>query len=364
MNRDPHNPSFRRAFTLVELLVVITIIGILIALLLPAVQAAREAARQTQCRNNLKQLALGCLNHESATGRFPTGGWGAAWTGDADLGTDRGQPGGWLYNVLPYIEQQALHDLGAGTAGATKNSYNMQRLATPLATLYCPTRRPPIAYPWALGWSMANASPPSPPSVVGRSDYTANGGHIAFSAAAGNPYPIYWTAWSAPPPQDMGPASLADGGVTAGGVVPTAQQIANAKKSFDAAAAANTGGIVYRGSMIRVSDVTDGTSNTYLAGEKNICPDYYFNGWDGGDNEAGLVGDDNDTQRYTPVNCPPWPDTPGLVLQWSFGSAHNNGLHMAFCDGSVQIISYSINPTVHSYLGNRQDGNAIDAKSL
>jgi len=64
----------KRGFTLVELLVVITIIGILIALLLPAVQAAREAARRLQCTNNEKQLALGCLGHESATGRFPTGG--------------------------------------------------------------------------------------------------------------------------------------------------------------------------------------------------------------------------------------------------------------------------------------------------
>ena len=92
----------------------ITIIGILIALLLPAVQAAREAARQLQCKNNLKQLSLGCLNHESLFKRFPTGGWGFAWTGDADQGTDRRQPGGWIYNVLPFIEQPAMHDLGAG----------------------------------------------------------------------------------------------------------------------------------------------------------------------------------------------------------------------------------------------------------
>ena len=106
--------SDKSAFTLVELLVVITIIGVLVALLLPAVQAAREAARQTQCKNNVKQLALGCLGHENAIGRFPTNGWGTDWTGDPDFGTDWRQPGGWLFNVLPYIEQQPLHDMGAG----------------------------------------------------------------------------------------------------------------------------------------------------------------------------------------------------------------------------------------------------------
>src|SRR6266403_1899488 len=97
-----------RGFTLVELLVVIAIIGILVALLLPAVQAAREAARRASCENNIKNLALGVLNHESAKRIFPKSydGYGNA-TGSR-LAEETGA--GWLIFTLPYLEEQALYD--------------------------------------------------------------------------------------------------------------------------------------------------------------------------------------------------------------------------------------------------------------
>src|SRR5262245_35403008 len=123
----------RRGFTLVELLVVIAIIGILIALLLPAVQAARESARRTQCSNHLKQLALSMSTHHDQHKMFPSGGWGWRWTGDPDRGHGKRQPGGWGYQILPFIEQQAIYDLGAGPSLVQKKQGSALRLKTPLA---------------------------------------------------------------------------------------------------------------------------------------------------------------------------------------------------------------------------------------
>ncbi len=100
-------------FTLVELLVVITIIGILIGLLLPAVQAAREAARRMSCLNNLRQMGIAMHNHHNAMGTFPPGGIEHRWMINPSTGKRYGASGrqlAWSVFLLPYMEQTALYE--------------------------------------------------------------------------------------------------------------------------------------------------------------------------------------------------------------------------------------------------------------
>lgn len=356
-------PRTSNAFTLVELLVVITIIGILIALLLPAVQAAREAARQMQCKNNLKQIALGCLQHEHATKRLPTGGWGYCWTGDADRGNDWRQPGGWVYNILPYIEQVNMHQMGAGMASAQKYAAHYDRLAIALPLLYCPSRRAATTYTWNASWSgwgsfNAYTSSSPLPKMVGRTDYASNSGTMHMQAgwcSAGSAYaPPNWPTytWGG----NSGPANVNE-------VENPPGQMTTGARAVFAGYARNNRGVIYCGSMITLADIKDGTSNTYLIGEKFADPLHYADGVGYLDNECALIGDDQDVGRF--AQNVPSADTPG----WNppspvFGSAHRSGCHMALCDGSVQMINYTITLLVHQRLANITDKQPIDGRQF
>lgn len=336
-------------FTLIELLVVVTIIGILISLLLPAVQSAREAARGVQCTNNLKQLALGVVAHESANHIFTTGGWGMNWVGDPDRGYGNRQPGGWAFSVLPYIDMQPLHDLGSGDdTPATRAAGISQRIATPISILICPSRRTVVGYPMTdpmrygcpVWYKFGRLPPPTLPSLFARTDYAGNGGTSISGIEMPSGPPDYATADKAGYDWSIHP-HIADTGV------------------------------MYTHSEIHMADVTDGASNTYLFGEKSCDPDHYYDGMSDWDDQFWDTGADWDTIRWTGHSTNnsdtaylPKQDVPGQAAGLAFGSAHANSFNMAMCDGSVHCINYSIDLETHWRLGNRQDGKAIDARNL
>lgn len=161
-----------KGFTLIEVLVVIAIIGVLVALMLPAIEMARESSRRSSCANNLRQQAVAVRLHEQTHQTFPTGGWGPDWLGDPDAGYGPKQPGGWIYNVLSYIEEDNLRQLGRGLKEEPREKALTQLMCTPIAVIYCPSRRLPRVYPYTGPPNLRNAKAPQ---KVAKTDYAISG---------------------------------------------------------------------------------------------------------------------------------------------------------------------------------------------
>jgi prepilin-type N-terminal cleavage/methylation domain-containing protein/prepilin-type processing-associated H-X9-DG protein len=343
----------RVAFTLIELLVVIAIIAILIGLLVPAVQKVREAAARTQCINNLKQIGLALHNHHDTFKAFPSGGTvyleedGPTATPSA-LGSTtpadyRSQAWGWGFQILPYIEQSNVWTIGVSNGALAK--------ATVIPVYTCPSRRGDMVY---QGWF--------------HSDYAANGGSNVTAAGKQGP------GQSDPNPN---------------GVIVMNVAADNYVLNYPGGAAKFRAAnpplpiLATMQNVVRMTSITDGTSNTLFVGEKFISPKYYQPGNTGsgyafqwGDLNGYTAGvgwdqvrygywppmQDNDNMRYDACyvdpatgKCTGRPNTVDM-----FGGPHPGGTPAVFCDGSVKLISYSISQIMMQNLTNKADGNVID----
>ena len=241
----------RKGFTLVELLVVIAIIGVLVALLLPAIQAAREAARNAECKNNLHQISLALLNYENTHKEFPGGGWGFLWMGDPDRGVGRRQPGGWVFQVAPYLEQANITLLGKGAQGSAKLDAIRDQRGTAIAGFNCPSRRG-VTLNQSLE-TVYNASPPLEGFLDAKTDYGVNG----LGANSG-------------------------GGVSSSTFIkPNCQGTwteaceTELRKWDDHITSNQVKGIVARNRGASLNLIEDGTSYTIAAGEKAMDPRFY-----------------------------------------------------------------------------------------
>jgi hypothetical protein len=300
-------------------------------------------------------LAIAFQNHHDTHRHFPTGGWGFMWLGYPEYGFGPEQPGGWMYNILPFIEQAALHDYGRGTTGAARNAATKFRVESPFEGMNCPSRRRTNLFDYtSTGLSFSYTDPFEKCS---KTDYAANAGDMIGPEAEGG-IPAANT-----PYLDALKNNDWDGTDGSGFGYKW-----NSAYTFRYGLPAQPGiatGVVFGRSKINMRQIEDGTVNTYLVGEKYMSTDHYDTGLDAGDNEPAFAGNNEDTLRTTshirelgkPQDL--GPDGPGDSNNKGdrlFGSAHASGFNMAMCDASVRNVSFDVDKEVHRARGHRSDG--------
>ena len=303
----------KHGFTLVELLVVITIIGVLISLLLPAVQAARETARRMSCSNNLKQIGLGLHMYHDSYNMLPAG-----WRGyDPSDGSPHwfGLPGwAWSASILPYMEQAAIYDSVIYFDQPIHDASNDAARVAKIGIFRCPTDIGENTFDLA-GGGPSVGTPPAFPIKLATGNYIGVFGTFDFHDVCNpsNPTPPY-----------------------------------NGCKG---------NGTFYLNDQIRFADIHDGLSNTLIVGERSS--QWYPSTW------VGVVtGGQHAVARVAGLACSSHHEEEEEEDDHeahAFSSMHVGGTNFLFGDGSVKMISESIDQDVFKALATRNAGDIVGA---